>query len=99
MKEAATLQFERAIAEYAVWQAVPEDNRSPAPAWWWSSALALRDSREPMPADWTAPMGLPLESTIGAAARLMLAAFADQTRQPWPDEFPRRHANPDPTDT
>ena len=42
MKEAATLQFERAIGEYAVWLAVPEEDRSPAPAWWWSWASRPR---------------------------------------------------------
>ncbi len=51
MIEAATLQFERAIGEYAIWLAVPEEDRSPAPAWWWSSALAMRESTEAMPAD------------------------------------------------
>ena len=91
MKEAATLQFERAIGEYATWLAVPEDDRSPAPAWWWSSALALRESAEPMPADWVQPLGLPAETTIGAGARMMLAALADQTLKPWPEEFPRRY--------
>ena len=90
MTEAATLQFERAIGEYAIWLAVPEEDRSPAPAWWWSSALAMRESSEPMQAEWALPMGLPAESTIGAGARLMLAAFTDQTQQPWPEEFPRR---------
>ena len=97
MKEAATLQFERAIGEYAIWLAVPEEDRSPAPAWWWSSALAMRGSDEPMPADWALPMGLPAESTIGAGARLMLAAFTDQIYQPWPEEFPRRYKRYEPT--
>ncbi len=96
MKEAATLQFERAISEYATWLAVPEDDRSPAPAWWWSSALAMRASSEPMPGEWALPMGLPAESTIGAGARLMLAAFTEQTYQPWPEEFPRRYKRADP---
>jgi hypothetical protein len=91
MKEAATLQFERAIGEYAIWLAVPEEDRSPAPAWWWSSALAMRESAEAMPEGWALPMGLPSDSTIGAGARLMLAAFTDQTYQPWPEEFPRRY--------
>ncbi|MDB5627662.1 MAG: hypothetical protein JWQ51_2 [Tardiphaga sp.] len=98
MKQAATLQFERAVGEYAIWLAVPEDERSPAPAWWWSSALSMRESVEPMPEEWALPMGLPAGSTIGAGARLMLAAFAEQTRQPWPEEFPRRYRRQDSPD-
>ena len=96
MKEAATLQFERAIGEYAIWLALPEEDRSPAPAWWWSSALTMRESSEQMPAEWALPMGLPLESTIGTGARLMLAAFTDQIFQPWPEEFPRRYGRRQP---
>ncbi len=99
MRTAATLPFERAIGEYATWLAVPEADRSAAPAWWWSSALALRESTEPMPPDWSLPLGLPSETTLGAAARMMLAALADQTSQPWPDEFPRRYRSVDPVET
>lgn len=97
MRPAATLPFERAIGEYAIWLAVAEDDRSPAPAWWWSSALTLRESTEPMPAEWALPPGLPSGTTMGAAARMMLAALADQTSQPWPEEFPRRYKRPEPT--
>ena len=44
MHPAAVLQFERMIGEYNTWRAVPEQERSPAPAWWWGSAMELRAS-------------------------------------------------------
>ena len=43
MNPALTLQFERAVNEYARWQAVPAEDRSDAPAWWWDTALAAVD--------------------------------------------------------
>jgi hypothetical protein len=42
MPPALTLQFERAVNEYAQWRAVPAENRSEAPAWWWNTASASR---------------------------------------------------------
>ncbi|MDB5504128.1 MAG: hypothetical protein JWR89_4030, partial [Tardiphaga sp.] len=39
---AEKFQFGRAVHEYARWLAVAEDERSPAPAWWWSPAFAVR---------------------------------------------------------
>ena len=45
MNPALTLQFERAVNEYAQWQAVPAEDRSDAPAWWWDTALVVRYPR------------------------------------------------------
>ena len=39
MHPAAKLQFERIIVEFARWRALPEDDRPPAPAWWWGPAV------------------------------------------------------------
>ena len=50
MNPAAVLQFERMIGEYARWRAVPEKERSPAPAWWWGPAMELRNMAQPLPA-------------------------------------------------
>ena len=50
MHPAAVLQFERMIGEYSAWRAIPEAERSPAPAWWWGPAIALRAASEPLPA-------------------------------------------------
>jgi hypothetical protein len=41
MHQAAKFQFERAAREFAQWRAVPEDGRSPAPAWWWQPAFEV----------------------------------------------------------
>ena len=41
MHPATRFQFERAAREYADWREVPEDERSPAPAWWWQTALEV----------------------------------------------------------
>jgi len=54
MNPALTLQFERAVNEYARWQAVPAEDRSDAPAWWWDTALAAVDETATMPVEWCA---------------------------------------------
>ena len=54
MHPAAKLQFERIVVEFARWRAVAEDERPPAPAWWWGPAFELRVS------PWSAgPNGVP----------------------------------------
>ena len=97
MHPAAILQFERMIGEYNAWRAIPEGERSPAPAWWWGPAIQLRTSTERLPAGWCDKLGLPDPATYGAAAETLLGAFAGQTSVPWPYEFPRKAGSPDPT--
>ena len=41
MHQSAKFQFERTAREFAQWRAVPEDERSPAPAWWWQPAFEV----------------------------------------------------------
>lgn len=91
MQAAQLFQFERAVREYAVWLAVPQHERSPAPAWWWATALALRNDPQILPAELATPLNAAPTATCGDAAQMMLDAFAGQTSQPWPDEFPRRY--------
>ncbi len=67
MHPAARLQFERMIGEYARWRAVPEKERSPAPAWWWGPAMELRNAPQSLPAEWCAELGLPDHATYAAA--------------------------------
>jgi hypothetical protein len=90
MHPAARLQFERMIGEYVRWRAVPEAERSPAPAWWWGPAMELRNVPLPLPAEWCAGLGLPDPSTYAAGAEIFLKAFAGQTSLPWPGDFPRK---------
>lgn len=87
MHPSLTFQFDRAIREYALWQAVSEDERSPAPSWWWSAALALRGDPRPLPDDDTSLA----EKSYGELARRMLEAIGAQAEKPWPDEFPTRY--------
>jgi hypothetical protein len=95
MHQAANAQFERAVREFAEWRAVPEKERSPAPAWWWGPALDVLGVRQPMPADWCAGLELPDGSSFTDGAAVFLNLLAGQTSLPWPD-FPRRakHSNP-----
>jgi hypothetical protein len=95
MHPAARLQFERLIGEYARWRAVPEAERSPAPAWWWGPAVALRDATQALPAEWSAELGLPEQATYAAGAEIFLKALARQTSLPWPYDFPRKTEVPD----
>jgi hypothetical protein len=96
MHPAARLQFERLIGEYDAWRAVPEVERSPAPAWWWGPAMELRASSEPLTAPWCAALGLPDRASYASAADIFLQAFAGQTSVPWPYDFPRIAQIPDP---
>ena len=96
MHPAAVLQFERMIGEYDAWRAIPCGERSPAPAWWWGPAMAVRTSAEPLPGGWRAALGLPEQATYGSAAHVFLDAFAGQTAVPWPFDFPRKARIPDP---
>jgi hypothetical protein len=88
MHQAASMQFERLVREFAQWRAVPEPDRSPAPAWWWGPALEMRDVRQPMPADWCARLELPVNSSLADGAQVFLDCLADQTSLPWPGGFP-----------
>lgn len=88
---AAKFQFRRAIEEYARWLAVGESERSPAPAWWWAPAFAMRQERSEMPPQWAEMTGLLPNATFADAAGLFLQAMAGQTLMPWPEEFPHRY--------
>jgi hypothetical protein len=63
MHPAAKLQFERAVREFAQWRAVPADERSPAPAWWWQPAFEVVTRQEEMPPLCSIRLELPLSST------------------------------------
>jgi hypothetical protein len=95
MHQLANVQFERSVREFARWRAVPAQERSPAPAWWWGSALEVRGRQQPMPADWCARLELPDTATYADGAEVFLKHLADQTSLPWPDDFPRKvgHSN------
>lgn len=90
MHQAAGLQFERMMDELARWRAVPDEERSPAPAWWWGSAMTVVDAHEPMRRAWCRQLGLHDSSSLSDGARAILSLFAEQTSPPWPDDFPRR---------
>lgn len=96
MHPAAVLQFERMIGEYNAWRATPDGERSPAPAWWWGPAMALRACSEPLPARWRIELRLSEQATYACAADVFLSAFAGQTAVPWPFDFPRKASIPDP---
>jgi hypothetical protein len=95
MVPAAKLQFERTAREFSDWQAVLETDRSPAPAWWWQPAIEVIAQQEEMPAILCYRLQLPVGSTYVEGAGVLMAALADQTSLPWPDEFPRKR-KPDP---
>jgi hypothetical protein len=91
MHPAAKLQFERAARKFARWRAVPENDRSPAPAWWWQPAFEVVAQLEEMGALLCYRLQLPVGSTYAAGATVLMGTtLADQTSLPWPDEFPRK---------
>ena len=95
MHQAANLQFERIVREFAQWRAVPEQERSPASAWWWGPAFEMRGVRQPLPAEWCLSLKLPDGSSFATGAEMFLQSLAGQASLPWPDDFPRkaRHCN------
>jgi hypothetical protein len=90
MQPALTLLFERAVNEYAQWQAVPAEDRSDAPAWWWSTAIAAIDETAPMPVESCATLGVADESTYAKGAEVFRNALAGQTYLPVSEYFPRK---------
>jgi hypothetical protein len=96
MHLAANVQFERAVDEFVRWRTVPEDERSPAPAWWWGPAFEVLAVRQPMPATWCAGLDLPDSATYADGAKIFLECLADQTSLTWPGDFPRKPKHSDP---
>ena len=94
MHQAAKDQFERSVREFVQWRAVPEEERSPAPAWWWGPAFEVLDLQDPMPAEWCVSLGLPAGATYPDGAGVFLTSLAGQTSPSWPDHFPRKPEHP-----
>jgi hypothetical protein len=95
MHQATKMQFERVANEFALWRAVPEDERSPAPAWWWGPAMDTLDEPEVMPVDVCASLALSPGLSYGCGAEILMTALAEQTSLSWPDEFPKKSRQPD----
>jgi hypothetical protein len=92
--KATNVSFERAVEEFVRWRDVPEEERSPAPAWWWGPAFEARALNQPMPPAWCSGLELPAGSTFADGANVFLESFADQQSLPWPEEFPRKRWHP-----
>lgn len=90
MHPAAELQFERVVDEYAKWRAIAEDERPPAPAWWWGPALDVRQAATVLTPSSCRRLGLPDGATCADAAGLLLHLLAGQTSVSWPYDFSRK---------
>ncbi|MBR1178348.1 hypothetical protein JQ617_30595 [Bradyrhizobium sp. KB893862 SZCCT0404] len=88
MHQAARLEFERVMEEFVRWHVVPEDERSPAPAWWWGPAMAVVDDQETMNEASCAELGLNKGASFADGARTILALFVEQTSLTGPQDFP-----------
>lgn len=95
MHPAARLQFARIVDEFTRWQAVPEPERPPAPAWWWGPAFELRGAPDALPAGWSRKLRLPDGASFADAASLLRRTLADQTTLPLPYDFSRKIASAD----
>jgi hypothetical protein len=96
MHQAADVQFGRAVGEFAQWRAVPEKDRSPAPAWWWGPAFEVIGVQQPMPQAWCTTLELPATATYADGAQVFLKSFAGQTSLSWPGAFPGHAGDSDP---
>ena len=92
MHQSANLQFERIVREFAQWRAVPEDERSPAPAWWWGPAFEIRGVQQPMPAEWCSSLQLPDGSSFALGAEVFLHRSPARRRCLGPPIFRARPA-------
>jgi hypothetical protein len=90
MHPAAKLQFERIVDEFVRWHAIQQDERPPAPAWWWGPAFELRNVAVSLPADWCTQLGLAEDAAYAAGAEILLKSLAGQTDLPWPYDFSRK---------
>ena len=97
MHRAANQQFERIVDEFVRWREVPDDARSPAPSWWWGPAFEVVGLQNPLPAATGIRLGLTERATYADGARVFLKSLAGQTSLPWPDHFPRRPADSNPS--
>ncbi|MGY4301656.1 hypothetical protein ACVWXN_009751 [Bradyrhizobium sp. i1.4.4] len=52
--------------------------------------MAVVDAHEPMRQVWCCELGLGDGSSFAEGAHALLELFAEQTSQPWPDDFPRK---------
>jgi hypothetical protein len=95
MHQAQRLEFERVMDEFARWQAVPEDERSAAPAWWWGPAIAVFDDHEPMSGNWCGELGLTEGASFAEGARTILALFVEQTSLTGAQDFPSKSEGDD----
>jgi hypothetical protein len=84
------MQFERIAAEYETWRAVAEQERSPAPAWWWGPAMDALHCAESMPPELCARLEMPPASSYGAGSGQLMTALAAQTSVTLPEEFPKK---------
>jgi hypothetical protein len=96
VQQAVKLQFERIASEFGSWRAIPDQERSPAPAWWWGPAIDALDEPDAMSPELCVSFELPAGSCYGDAAEVLMKALAEQTSLSWPDEFPRKFRQPDP---
>ena len=90
MHPAAKLQFERTAREFAQWRAVPEEERSPAPAWWWQPAIDVVAQHEEMRPLCCHRLELRVASTYAKGAAVLMTTLSGETSFPWPDEFRRK---------
>ena len=90
MHFAAELQFARVVEEFTLWHAIDEQDRPPAPAWWWGPAMEVRQVSSTLPPNWCAPLGLADGATYATAAALLFRSLAVQTFVPWPYDFSRK---------
>jgi hypothetical protein len=96
VQDGAKLSFERIVDEYARWRAVPKQDRSPAPGWWWGPAFEVLGIVQAMPAEWCVNLELPDRASYADGARIFLGSLAEQKFLSWPGDFPGRagHSHP-----
>jgi hypothetical protein len=89
MHPATKLQFERAVREFVAWKAVPDDDRSPAPAWWWQPAFEVANDEGEMISLWCHRLELPPGSTYATGAAVLMKQLQNQKAVTNPQEFPK----------
>jgi len=67
------------VREFAQWRLVPDDERSPAPAWWWGPAIDVLDEAEAIVRKISAPVSNCRRAHLnGGGAEVLMKALAEQ---------------------
>jgi hypothetical protein len=86
-------KVERTAREFARWLAVSEEDRSPAPAWWWQLTIDVVAQHEKIGALLCSRLQVSVGSTYAAGAAVLMGTLAEGRTQSECSRFNFRRAH------